>query len=66
MAKEWILNMVNGRWGLTKKNRVGPVSAWIRERGPKKIEDWEEFYFEKLKVFLRNKEINLEANRLAN
>jgi len=46
---------------LTKKNRVGPVSAWIRERGPKKIEDWEEFYFEKLKVFLKDKEINLEA-----
>ncbi|MDF2956304.1 MAG: hypothetical protein OD815_001920 [Candidatus Alkanophagales archaeon MCA70_species_2] len=22
MAKEWILNMANGRWGLTKKNRV--------------------------------------------
>lgn len=61
MAKEWILNMVNGRWGLTKKNRVGPVSAWIRERGPKKIEDWEVFYFEKLKSFLKDKEINLEA-----
>jgi hypothetical protein len=23
MAKEWILNQANMRWGLTKKNKVG-------------------------------------------
>jgi len=36
MTKEWTLNMANGRWGLTKQNRVGPVAAWIRECSPKK------------------------------
>lgn len=35
MAKEWILNMATNRWGLNKKNSVGPVSQWIRECGPK-------------------------------
>lgn len=60
MSKGWILNMANGRWGLTKKNRVGPVSAWIRECSPKKVSDWEKFYFQKLKDFLRKKRINLE------
>ena len=31
MAKEWILNQANMRWGLTKKNKVGPVSELIRK-----------------------------------
>ncbi|MCM8810449.1 MAG: MjaI family restriction endonuclease [Candidatus Omnitrophica bacterium] len=60
MAKEWILNMANSRWGLTKQNRVGPVSTWIRECSPKGIYEWENFYFEKLKEFLKNKRINLQ------
>jgi len=34
MAKEWILNMATYRWGLNKKDSVGPVSSWIRECGP--------------------------------
>jgi len=59
MAKEWILNMANGRWGLTKKNRVGPVSAWIRECNPKEISEWEAFYFQKLGDFLKKKGINI-------
>jgi len=29
MANEWILNQANMRWGLTKKNKVGPVSELI-------------------------------------
>lgn len=44
MAKEWILNMATNRWGLNKKNSVGPVSQWIRECRPKTIKEWEEFY----------------------
>ncbi|MBC7129532.1 MAG: MjaI family restriction endonuclease [Thermoplasmatales archaeon] len=60
MAKEWILNMANGRWGLTKKNRVGPVAFWIRECGPKEISEWENYYFQKLDEFLKHKEINLQ------
>jgi len=43
MAKEWILNMATNRWGLNKKDSVGPVSQWIRECGPKTIKDWENF-----------------------
>lgn len=61
MAKEWILNMANARWGLTKKNKVGPVAAWIRECQPKQLSDWKRFYLEKLSGFLTEKNINLRA-----
>ena len=60
MTKEWILNLANGRWGLTKKNKVGPVSAWIRECSPKDIDEWKNFYLQKLKEFLKEKSIDLE------
>jgi hypothetical protein len=59
MAKEWILNMATNRWGLNKKDSVGPVSLWIRECSPKRIEDWEQFYYEKLSAFLKSKGISL-------
>lgn len=45
MPKEWILNQANMRWGLTKKNRVGPVSELIRMCSPKSIDDWEKYYY---------------------
>ncbi|MCL0075200.1 MjaI family restriction endonuclease, partial [Thermodesulfovibrionales bacterium] len=35
----------NMRWGLTKKNRVGPVSELIRKCSPKSLKDWEEYYY---------------------
>ncbi len=59
MAKEWILNMATNRWGLNKKNSVGPVSQWIRECSPKTLKDWEQFYYEKLADFLKSKGIFL-------
>lgn len=59
MAKEWILNMATNRWGLNKKDSVGPVSQWIRECGPKTIKDWENFYSKKLAEMLKEKSINL-------
>ena len=59
MAKEWILNMATNRWGLNKKNSVGPVSQWIRECSPKTIEDWKDFYYKKLADFLKSKGISL-------
>lgn len=62
MTKEWVLNIANGRWGLTKRNRVGPVSAWIRECSPKNVPEWEEFYLKKLEKFLMEKGIPLGAN----
>jgi len=59
MAKEWILNMATNRWGLNKKERVGPVSLWIRECSPKTVEDWEPFYYRKLGQMLKEREIDL-------
>jgi len=62
VAKEWILNMATNRWGLNKKDSVGPVSEWIRECTPKDIEEWENCYFMKLKDFLSLKGIILEPS----
>lgn len=45
MAKEWILNQANMRWGLTKKNKVGAVSELIRKCSPTSLRDWEEYYY---------------------
>jgi len=45
MAKEWILNQANMRWGLTKKAKVGPVSEKIRLYSPRTLKEWEEFYY---------------------
>lgn len=45
MAKEWILNQANMRWGLTKKTKVGPVMELIRKCSPKSLNDWEEYYY---------------------
>jgi len=53
MPKEWILNMATNRWGLNKKESVGPVSQWIRECAPKNLEEWENFYYKKLEEFLK-------------
>jgi hypothetical protein len=59
MAKEWILNMATNRWGLNKKESVGPVSDWIRECAPKTLEEWREFYSKKLEEFLSRKGIKI-------
>ena len=48
MAKEWILNQANMRWGLTKKNKVGPVSELIRKCSPKSLKDWEGYYYKNI------------------
>jgi len=45
MPKEWILNQANMRWGLTRKNKVGPVAELIRKCSPRIVEDWENFYY---------------------
>ena len=59
MTKEWVLNMATNRWGLNKKNSVGPVSLWIRECAPKTINSWESFYYNKLAEMLKQKGISL-------
>lgn len=33
------------RWGLTRKNKVGPVAELIRKCAPKTVEEWENYYF---------------------
>ncbi|MBA7603212.1 hypothetical protein ES703_10316 [subsurface metagenome] len=43
--KEFILNYVNRRWGLTKTAKVGEVMALIRECQPKTYDDWKVWYF---------------------
>lgn len=45
MPKEWILNGANMRWGLTHKNKVGPVSELIRKCAPKDLQEWEIYYY---------------------
>ncbi|WP_456369921.1 MjaI family restriction endonuclease [Geoglobus sp.] len=59
MAKEWILNIATNRWGLNKKNSVGPVSQWIRECSPREVSEWEKYYLDKLSKFLKAKGIDL-------
>ena len=34
------------RWGLTRKNKVGPVADKIRKCSPKLLQEWEEYYFQ--------------------
>lgn len=43
--KEFLLNYVNRRWGLTKTSKVGEVMALIRECQPKSYEEWESWYY---------------------
>jgi hypothetical protein len=62
MAKEWILNIATNRWGLNKKESVGPVSEWIRECSPKTLEEWKEFYLKKLEEFLSRKGIKISPS----
>jgi hypothetical protein len=62
MSKEWILNIATNRWGLNKKNSVGPAAEWIRECSPKKIEEWESCYKDKLKKFLERKKIYIKPD----
>ena len=52
MSREWVLNSATNRWGLNKRSSVGPVTAWIRECGPRTIEEWQDCYFQRLSEFL--------------
>ena len=45
--KEFLLNYVNRRWGLTKTVKVGSVMSLIRECQPKSYKEWESWYFKK-------------------
>ena len=45
--REFLLNYVNRRWGLTKTTKVGAVMALIRDCQPKSYKEWESWYFTK-------------------
>lgn len=59
MPKEWVLNQATNRWGLNKKNSVGPTSYWIRETNPSTLEEWESAYLRKLGAMLADQSIEL-------
>lgn len=44
--KEFLLNYVNRRWGLTKTTKVGAVMSLIRECQPVTFDEWKSWYFE--------------------
>lgn len=48
MSKEWILNTAINRWGLQRKNMVGAVSEEIRKCSPKTLQEWENYYYQKV------------------
>lgn len=48
MAKEWILNSATNRFQFNYSRNVGKVSEQIRKCQPKKLEDWEEYYYKKV------------------
>jgi len=49
MAKEWILNQTMNRFQLNFKRNVGATSASIRDCGPKTLDDWRTYYFQKVR-----------------
>ena len=49
MAKEWILNSAMNRFQLNFKRNVGAVSEEIRKCSPKNINDWKDYYFNKVR-----------------
>ena len=50
MAKEWILNSAMNRFQLNFKRNVGSTSESIRDCKPKRIEEWREYYFSKVRT----------------
>ncbi len=57
MAKEWILNSAMNRFQFNFKRNVGAVSEEIRKCSPKSLEDWEKYYFEKVRSKVHIKEL---------
>ena len=57
MAKEWILNSAMNRFQLNFSRNVGSVFEEIRKCSPKAIEDWEKYYFDKVRSRERIEEL---------
>jgi len=65
VKKEWILNIATNRWGLNKKNSVGPVSEWIRECAPKTIDEWDRIYNVDFYIEIKSKFIGLQIKPIS-
>ena len=50
--KEKVLNYTCQTYQLSRPNKVGAVMALIRECQPHTIEEWEQWYFEKIFLFI--------------
>ena len=48
--KEFILNYATNRWQLNFKKNVGPTSDSIRLCNPSSYEEWQNYYWEPLKI----------------
>jgi chemotaxis regulatin CheY-phosphate phosphatase CheZ len=49
VEKEFILNYTMNRWQLNFKKNVGPTSDSIRECVPDSIQEWEIYYYNKIR-----------------
>lgn len=50
MSKEWILNTTMNRFQLNFKRNVGATSYEIRKCSPKKVVEWEEYYYKNVRA----------------
>jgi len=46
MPKEWIINQANMRWQFNRPKHVGHVAEEIRKCAPRKLEEWEKYYYQ--------------------
>ena len=49
MPKEWVLNIAFNRWQFNRPKYVGKLAEEIRKCSPKSVEEWEHYYFEKVR-----------------
>lgn len=47
--KEWVLNIAFNRWQLNRPKYVGKLAEAIRECAPKTLEEWERWYYERVR-----------------
>ena len=48
MSKEWVLNSAMNRFQLNFKRNVGAVSDEIRKCSPKTVDEWKDYYYNKV------------------
>ncbi len=48
-SKEWVLNIAFNRWQFNRPKYVGKLAEAIRECAPKTLEEWERWYYERVR-----------------